>query len=214
MKMIFQLYQEKVKGKKRGNRTEIHRKLIFPTNCGMVGTYFSRYFRGDWPKGKEGKTINEERNGWFQQRELEERLNRLSHPYPTVMIDLVTEVEKEKAIRTTKRVSADEFYLTGHFPGEPILPGVLTLEGLIQSALLLVDESFSRGRLKCSLEKVDRVRFKKAVLPGDQVDFQLQLTAKDDNLWKFKGKAQVGKETAAEADIILKVAFRDVGFEV
>ena len=164
-------------------------------------------------KGGE-KTIDEEKNGWFQQRKLEERLDRLSHPYPTVMIDRVTEVEREKTIQTTKWVSADEFYLIGHFPGEPIMPGVLTLEGLIQSALILVDESFSRGRLKCSVEKVDRVRFKKAVLPGDQVDFQLQLTAKDENLWKFKGKAQVGKETAAEADIVLKVTFRDVGFEV
>ena len=130
------------------------------------------------------------------------------------MIDRVTDIEKEKTIRTTKWVSADEFYLTGHFPGEPIVPGVLTLEGLIQSALILVDESFSRGRLKCSLEKVDRVRFKKPVLPGDQVDFQVQLTARDNPLWKFKGKVQVGKETVAEADLILKVAFRDVGFEI
>lgn len=194
--------------------TEIDCKLIFPMNCAILATPFHLCFRGDCPKRKEGKTINEERNGWFQLRELEERLIHLSHPYPTVMIDRVTEVEKEKTIRTTKYVSADEFYLTGHFPGEPIMPGVLTLEGLIQSALILVNESFSRGRLKCSLEKVDRVRFKKAVLPGDQVDFQLQLIAKEDNLWKFKGKAQVGKETAAEADIILKVAFRDVGFEV
>ena len=180
----------------------------------MVAINFKLSLRGDRAKRKEGKTINEERNGWFQKRELEERLNRLSHPYPTVMIDRVTEVEREKTIQTTKWVSADEFYLIGHFPGEPIMPGVLTLEGLIQSALILVDESFSRGRLKCFLEKVDRVRFKKAVLPGDQVDFQLQLTAKDDNLWRFKGKAQVGKETTAEADIILRVAFRDVGFEV
>jgi 3-hydroxyacyl-[acyl-carrier-protein] dehydratase len=162
----------------------------------------------------EGKAITEERNGRFQRRALEEALNRLAHPYPTLMIDRVNEVEQEKTIRTTKWVSADEFYLTGHFPGEPIMPGVLTLEGLIQSALILVDESFSRGRLKCSLEKVDRVRFKRAVIPGDQVDFQLQLTAKDESLWRFKGKAQVGKETTAEADLTLRVTYRDVGFEV
>jgi 3-hydroxyacyl-[acyl-carrier-protein] dehydratase len=144
----------------------------------------------------------------------EELLQRLFHPFPILMVDRVEGVEKEKSIHGVKWVTANEFYLAGHFPGEPILPGVLTLEGLVQSAIFLVAESFARGRLRCSLEKVDRVRFRKAIVPGDRVDFLVQLTGREGEAWKFKGQARVGEETAAEANIFLKVSFREVGFEI
>jgi 3-hydroxyacyl-[acyl-carrier-protein] dehydratase len=163
---------------------------------------------------QEGKTINEENLTGTERNQWEELFHRLSHPFPILMVDRVEEVEKEKRIKALKRVTANEFYLAGHFPGEPILPGVMTLEGLVQSALLLVVQSFSRGRLRCSLEKVDRVRFKRPIFPGDRVDFQVQLTAKDEERWKFKAQAQVGGEMAAEANLILKVNFREVGFEI
>jgi 3-hydroxyacyl-[acyl-carrier-protein] dehydratase len=130
------------------------------------------------------------------------------------MLDRVEAVEGEKEIKTVKWVTADEFYLAGHFPGDPILPGVMTLEGLVQGAILLIIESHPRGRISCSLQKVDRVRFKKAIVPGDRVDFSVQLTAKENDLWKFKGQARVHKEMAAEANLVLRVHFREVGFEI
>jgi len=139
---------------------------------------------------------------------------RFGHPFPTVVIDRVEELEREKRIKAVKWVTADELYLSGHFPGEPIMPGVLTLEGLIQSALIFLEESFTRRNIHISLEKVERLRFKRAVLPGDRLDFLVSLTGKERNLWKFKGKAQVGAEVAAEADVILKVDVREVGFEL
>jgi 3-hydroxyacyl-[acyl-carrier-protein] dehydratase len=149
-----------------------------------------------------------------ERKRREELLQRLFHPFPILMVDGLEGLEKEKSIRGVKWLTANEFYLAGHFPGEPILPGVLTLEGLVQSAMFLVAESFARGRLRCSLEKVDRVRFKKAIVPGDRVDFSVLLTGKEGELWKFKGQARVGEEMAAEANILLKVSFREVGFEI
>jgi len=145
---------------------------------------------------------------------LEDLFHRLSHPFPTVVIDRVTEVEGGKRAKAVKRITANESYLAGHFPGEPIVPGVLTLEGIIQSALVLVEESHSRGKLICSLEKVDRVRFKRAIVPGDLVEFLVDLTNREGDLWVFKGRARVGEETAAEANLVLKVVVRDVGFEL
>ena len=130
------------------------------------------------------------------------------------MIDRVEELERDQRIKAVKWVSANEFYLAGHFPGDPILPGVLTVEAFVQSALLLVAGSFTRGRLRCSLESVDRVRFRRAIVPGDRVDFLVQLAAREDERWKFKAQAQVGGETAAEANLVLKVNFREVGFEI
>ena len=130
------------------------------------------------------------------------------------MVDRVEGMEKEKNIRAVKWVTANEFCLAGHFPGEPILPGVLTLEGLVQSALFLAAESYGRGRLRCSLEKVDRVRFKRAILPGDRVEFLVQVTGREGEFWNFKGQARVAGETAAEANLVLRVNFREVGFEI
>ena len=94
------------------------------------------------------------------------------------------------------------------------MPGVMTLEGMIQSALLLLDELHSRGKITASLEKVGRLKFKKPVVPGDRVEFQVQLVSRDNQLHHFKGKAMVGEGAAAEADFTLKASIREVGFEL
>ncbi len=150
----------------------------------------------------------------MDRRRFEEIFQRLSYPFPMVIIDGVEELEREKSIRTRKGVSANEFFLAGHFPGEPIMPGVLTLEGLIQSALVLIDESHPRGRLEVFLERVDRVRFKRAILPGDRLIFSVTVTGKEEGRWKLNGKAKINDETAAEADMVMKVDLREVGFDI
>ena len=150
----------------------------------------------------------------MERREWEELFRRLDHPFPLVMIDKVGEIEKGGKILASKWVSVNDFYLAGHFPGEPIMPGVLTLEGMVQCALILAEETHDRGRVRCSLRKVDRVRFKRAVLPGDRLDFLVTVASREGALWKCKGKALVGSETASEADLLLEVEVREMGFEL
>ncbi|MBP1715369.1 MAG: (3R)-hydroxymyristoyl-(acyl-carrier-protein) dehydratase [Deltaproteobacteria bacterium] len=150
----------------------------------------------------------------LDREKLKEVFHRLSHPFPALLIDRIFETESGKRIRTVKGVTANEFFLSGHFPGEPIMPGVMTLEGMIQSALLLMDELYSRGKVAGSLERVDRLKFKRPVVPGDQVEFQVQLLSQENHLYKFKGKALVEGATAAEADFTLKASIREVGFEI
>jgi len=147
-------------------------------------------------------------------KKLEEVFQRLSHPFPAVLIERILEMEHGKRIRTVKGVTANEFFLVGHFPGEPIMPGVMTLEGMIQSALLLIDELYSRGKVSGCLEKVDRLKFKRPVVPGDRVEFQVQLISQENHLHKFKGKALVEGTAAAEADFTIKASIREVGFEL
>jgi len=166
-------------------------------------------------KARGGSDIITAQNaGEAERKKWQELFNLLEHPLPLVVIDRVEKMEREKSIKTLKAVTANEAYLAGHFPGNPIMPGVLTLEGMVQSAILLVADFYNRGRLCCTLEKVDRVRFKQAIVPGDRIEFLVQLTAREGEFWKFKGQALAGGETAAEANLILKVHFHDVGFEL
>jgi 3-hydroxyacyl-[acyl-carrier-protein] dehydratase len=149
-----------------------------------------------------------------ERKKLIELFHRLSHPFPAVMIDRILEMEKGKRVRAVKNVTVNEFFLPGHFPGMPIVPGVMTLEGMLQSALILVNETYSWGKVTGALEKVARLKFKRPVVPGDRIEFQVQLTAQEDHFLKFKGKALVGGETAAEADFVLKISIREVGFDL
>lgn len=163
---------------------------------------------------KEEQIIVQKKFPLAERRKREELFQNLGHPFPVLLFDEVGDLVRGESIKTFKLISANEFYLAGHFPGIPIVPGVLTLEGMIQSALFLVAETFSRGKLECTLQKVERAKFRRPIYPGDRVEFLVQVIKREASLWHFRGQAQVDQENAAEGQFSLKVDFREVGFEI
>jgi 3-hydroxyacyl-[acyl-carrier-protein] dehydratase len=135
-------------------------------------------------------------------------LKYLPQRYPMLMIDRVLSLEPGKRIVAMKNVSANEPYFQGHFPGRPIMPGVLILEGMAQAALLL---AFG-GREPPEGEDqvyyyvgIDNARFKRPVVPGDQLEIEVAIDRLLRGIGKFSCVARVGGETVAQATILCSV---------
>jgi len=126
----------------------------------------------------------------------------LTHRYPFLLVDRVTEYRKGKSLTALKNVTLNEPFFVGHFPLVPTMPGVLMLEALAQaSGLLAVLDSGVRPESGNILyfAGLDEVRFKRVVVPGDQLILDTELQKQKRNVWKFKSIARVGQEVACEA---------------
>jgi 3-hydroxyacyl-[acyl-carrier-protein] dehydratase len=138
-----------------------------------------------------------------------EVLRRLPQRYPILMIDRVKECEPRKRIVALKNVSANEPYFQGHFPARPIMPGVLILEAMAQAAGLLVlsgeDALLKHQENDYYYVGIDNARFKRPVLPGDQLELEVKLERLLRGIGKFSCVARVDGEVAAEAAILLTV---------
>ena len=128
-------------------------------------------------------------------------IRRLPHRYPFLLVDRVVElVDGERAV-AVKSVSANEPFFSGHFPGRPIMPGVLICEALVQAGGLLAccsTDGVSEGR-GVVLVGLEHVRFRRPVVPGDQLRLEVELVHKHRPLWKLRGRAVVEDKVAAEA---------------
>jgi 3-hydroxyacyl-[acyl-carrier-protein] dehydratase len=135
-------------------------------------------------------------------------LNYLPHRYPILLVDRVLEVVAGERIRSLKNVSVNENFFPGHYPHHPVMPGVLIIEAMAQTAAIL---SFKTMNSKPDDQSVyyfvgiDNARFKKPVSPGDQLMIDVKLTARKRGLWKFSGVATVDGQIAAEADLMCAV---------
>ncbi|MBF0610995.1 MAG: 3-hydroxyacyl-ACP dehydratase FabZ [Magnetococcales bacterium] len=133
-----------------------------------------------------------------------EILERLPHRYPFLLIDRILEVEVGKRIVAIKNVTFNEPQFMGHFPGHPVMPGVLILEAMAQASSLLAgrtDPDSTRGRLVYFMT-IDNARFRKPVVPGDQLRIEMTLMKRRGDVWRFSGKAYTGDDLAAEAEIM------------
>jgi 3-hydroxyacyl-[acyl-carrier-protein] dehydratase len=137
-----------------------------------------------------------------------EILKHLPQRYPVLMIDRVKEMEPGKRIVALKNVSANEPHFQGHFPGRPIMPGVLILEAMAQAAGVL---AFSHGTVQKTERSVyyyvgiDNARFKKPVVPGDQLELEVSFERALRGIGKFGCVARVAGTTVAEATILCSV---------
>lgn len=137
--------------------------------------------------------------------EINEILEYLPHRYPFLLVDRVLEIEDGQRIRALKNVTMNEPFFPGHFPNHPVMPGVLIIEAMAQAAALL---SFKSTGVKPDENSVvlfagiDAVRFKRQVVPGDQLIFEIEMLQSKRNIYKYKGVARVAGEIAAEAELM------------
>jgi 3-hydroxyacyl-[acyl-carrier-protein] dehydratase len=132
-------------------------------------------------------------------------LQMLPHRYPILLVDRVLEFEKDVRIKALKNVTINEPYFMGHFPHRPVMPGVMMLEALAQTAALLSLESSGKTLDEKSVfyfAGIDGARFKRPVEPGDQLILEVSLSRAKAGIYKFAGRASVGGETAAEAELM------------
>ena len=134
---------------------------------------------------------------------IQEILKLLPHRYPMLLVDRVLEIEPGKRIKAIKNVTANEPHFTGHFPGAPIMPGVLILESMAQcGALMFLQELPDRESKLFLFGGVDKARFRRPVVPGDQLVIEVECIQRRSNSARVRGVAMVDGVVVAEAEIL------------
>lgn len=132
-------------------------------------------------------------------------LRKLPHRYPFLLVDRVIEFERDRSIKALKNVSINEPFFNGHFPGRPVMPGVLMLEALAQTSALLSFESSGTEPGDDSVVYfvgIDGARFKRPVVPGDQLVLEAAIERSRGGIFKYRTKASVDGELAVEAELM------------
>ncbi len=130
----------------------------------------------------------------------------IPHRDPFLLVDEIVDIEPGKTIKGVKYVNGDEYYFKGHFPGNPIMPGVLQVETIAQVgavAVLMLPENKNKLMLFAG---IDKARFKRLVKPGDKLEIEVELTDFRRNIGKAKGKATVNGEIACAVEIMFAVS--------
>ena len=137
--------------------------------------------------------------------DIQEILKRLPHRYPFLLVDRVLELEKGKRILALKNVTMNEPFFAGHFPNRPVMPGVMMLEALAQAAAILAFDDMGvrpDDDTVFYFVGIDNARFKRPVVPGDQLILHATLDRAKAGIVKFTARAMVGDAVAAQADLM------------
>jgi 3-hydroxyacyl-[acyl-carrier-protein] dehydratase len=143
----------------------------------------------------EGRTI--------ETIDIQRLLSYLPHRYPFLLVDRIVDVRGDEYGVGIKNVTINEPHFQGHFPGRPVMPGVLLIEGMAQTAGALCVASGAAGKEPSLvyLMTIDKVKFRKPVIPGDQVKYHLTRIARRRNIWWFRGEAKVEGALVCEANV-------------
>ena len=141
--------------------------------------------------------------------DIKEIMNHLPHRFPFLMIDRVLEVEEGKRAVGIKNVTINEPFFQGHFPGEPVMPGVLLVEAMAQLAGVLSFKSGLSGKSTYFLS-IEKAKFRRPVTPGDQLRLEVEVLRGRGNIWKFAGKTFVGDTLVAEAEFTAMVSDKEI----
>ena len=142
---------------------------------------------------------------------IEEIMKYLPQRPPFLMIDRVTDMELGKSLQAVKNVSMNEPYFVGHFPDKPVMPGVLIIEAMAQTAGLLAFQTMGRGahtNKAYVVAAVDKTKFRRSVVPGDQLILRATIISRKRTIWKFQAQASVDGQEVATA--VITCAERDL----
>ena len=144
----------------------------------------------------------------IQTLDIKEIIRLLPHRYPFLLVDRILEGEKMKNLVGFKNVTINEPFFQGHFPSEPIMPGVLILEGMAQAGGILAFYSMPEtvGKKLVYFAGIDKVKFRRPVVPGDQLIYEVEVIKQKGKIWKMAAKAKVDDKLAAEAELMAALA--------
>ncbi|HEV3372837.1 MAG TPA: 3-hydroxyacyl-ACP dehydratase FabZ [Xanthobacteraceae bacterium] len=130
-------------------------------------------------------------------------LKALPHRYPFLMVDRIISIRGDESAIGIKNVTINEPQFLGHFPGNPVFPGVLMLEGMAQTggAVCILSQAKEIVAQKVYFLTIDKAKFRKPVVPGDTIEYHLSKIARKKNMWWFRGKAMVAGQLVAEAEL-------------
>lgn len=140
--------------------------------------------------------------------DVKEIQNFLPHRYPFLLVDRILEIEPEKKAVGIKNVTINEPFFEGHFPGNPIMPGVLIVEAMAQVAGLMAFASGVQGDTVYFMS-IEKAKFRRPVVPGDQLRLEITRTQQRGNVWKFTGVTTVDGKLVAEADFTAMIVQKD-----
>ncbi|MGN6776131.1 3-hydroxyacyl-ACP dehydratase FabZ [Rhizobium sp.] len=153
--------------------------------------------------------MTEEAKASLSSADVLEIMKLLPHRYPFLMVDKIIEIDSDNSAIGIKNVTANEPQFTGHFPGSPIMPGVLLIEGMAQTAGAICASKDGIGGNLVYFMTIDNARFRRPVVPGDRVEFHVVKQKQRGTIWKFHCDAKVDGSLVAEADIGAMIVRKD-----
>ncbi len=142
--------------------------------------------------------------------DIQEIMKLLPHRYPFLLVDRVVECDDQKRIVAIKNVTMNEPFFQGHFPGTPVMPGVLQLEAMAQTGGILMNRLAGAGERVPYFMAIDKARFRRVVRPGDQMRIEVEFLTIKSKLAKFQGKILVEGELASEGELMCMISDKKV----